>query len=336
MFTGRICGTRPGRSLLLALTLLGGAWLSAPAQAQQEKLSVRLDFSPWGVQAALHLAQDKGWFKEAGLDVDIQDGRGSGNTLQLVNAKQVDVGQVQLGLLPQARANGATVKGIAGWGRRTDLSVLVDRDSPITKVQDFKGKTLVVFAASPWAPFIDYWLEQGGLDRKTANILFVDPAALWGTYTAKRADGLMSTDPSALPVAEASRPSKSVLAEDAGVFFPSYGLIVRDDTLETRKDALKKLVNIQQKAWAYLRDGHEAEGADAMIHQRPGAKLDRNVLIEQIKLTIKFFDTPATKGKPIGWQAEEDWNKALKVMEKAKVIQPGWKASDYFTNAFIN
>ncbi len=114
MFAGRICGTKPGRGLLLALTLLGGAWLSAPAQAQQEKLSVRLDFSPWGVQAALHLAQDKGWFKEAGLDVDIQDGRGSGNTLQLVNAKQVDVGQVQLGLLPQARANGATVKTVNG------------------------------------------------------------------------------------------------------------------------------------------------------------------------------------------------------------------------------
>ena len=65
----------------------------------QDKLSVRLDFSPWGVQAAMHLAKNKGWFKDAGLDVDIQDGRGSGNTIQLVNAGQVDVGQVQVGLV---------------------------------------------------------------------------------------------------------------------------------------------------------------------------------------------------------------------------------------------
>jgi hypothetical protein len=78
------------RLFLSTLMLLGaaaGAGVS-PALAQ-DKLSVRLDFSPWGVQAAMHLAQNRGWFKEAKLDVDIQDGRGSGNTIQLVNAGQV-------------------------------------------------------------------------------------------------------------------------------------------------------------------------------------------------------------------------------------------------------
>src|ERR1700688_2101231 len=84
-----------GRIFLLTLMLLSVAATAAgvsPASAQ-DKLSVRLDFSPWGVQAAMHLAQNKGWFKEANLDVDIQDGRGSGNTIQLVNLGQADVGQ---------------------------------------------------------------------------------------------------------------------------------------------------------------------------------------------------------------------------------------------------
>ncbi|NKC49789.1 ABC transporter substrate-binding protein [Ochrobactrum anthropi ATCC 49188] len=49
----------------------------------------------------MHLCQVKGWFKDVGLEVYVQDGRGSGNTLQLVNAGQVDVGQVQLGLVPR-------------------------------------------------------------------------------------------------------------------------------------------------------------------------------------------------------------------------------------------
>ena len=103
--------------------IAGAATFAAPpiARAQEEKLSVRLDFSPWGVQAAMHLAEAKGWFKEAGLAVDVQDGRGSGNTLQLVNAGQVDVGQIQVGLIAQAREQGATVKAFAGFGRRTDL-----------------------------------------------------------------------------------------------------------------------------------------------------------------------------------------------------------------------
>src|SRR6202022_5125782 len=106
-------------STLMLLSAAIGAGIS-PAAAQ-DKLSVRLDFSPWGVQAAMHLAQNQGWFKQANLDVDIQDGRGSGNTIQLVNAGQADVGQAQVGLFGSARAKGATIRSIATFQHRTDL-----------------------------------------------------------------------------------------------------------------------------------------------------------------------------------------------------------------------
>ena len=204
------------RTLLATATAMA---FCAPALAQ-DKLTVRLDFSPWGVQAAMHLAKNKGWFKDANLDVDIQDGRGSGNTVQLVNAGQADVGQVQVGLVGSARAQGATIKSIATFQRKTDLCILVDRDSPVKSVADLKDKTVVVFAASPWAPFIDLYLKSGGMTRDTVKVDFVDPAALWGTYTAKRSDGLMSTVGSALPLAKGPRPSKCLLASDAGIAFP--------------------------------------------------------------------------------------------------------------------
>lgn len=317
-----------------ALAATAGALTAPTIACGQEKLVVRLDFSPWGVQAAMHLAETKGWFRDAGLAVDVQDGRGSGNTLQLVNAGQADIGQIQVGLIAQAREQGATVKAFAGFGRRTDLSVLVDRDSPITKVQDFRGKSVVVFAASPWAPFIDAWLKAGGLDRTSVNVMFVDPAALWGTYTAKRADGLMSTTPSAIPVAEKPRPSKAIQADDAGVAFPSYGLIATEATIRARGPALKRLVDTQVRAWTHLKANIE-DGVEAMLKQRPDAKLDRDVLRAQIKLTIDFFDTPATRGKPIGWQSEEDWATALRALEAAGAIKAGWKAGDYFTNEFV-
>lgn len=314
-----------------ALAFVG---LQSGSASAQEKLSVRLDFSPWGVQAAMHLAKNAGWFKEAGLDVDIQDGRGSGNTIQLVNAGQADVGQVQVGLLGAARGQGAALRSIAVFERKTDLCVLVDRDAPLNRVADLKGKTLVVFAASPWAPLIDSYLKSGGLTRADVKVDFVDPAALWGTYIAKRADGLLSTANSALPIAEASRPSKCLSAADAGISYPSYGLVARDDTIEKKGAALRKLIQIEQRAWERLRTNPD-DGVKAMIAERPDAKLDPKVLREQIKLTLDYFDTPATKGKPIGWQAKEDWEAALKSLEAAGVVKPGWKADDYFTNALL-
>ena len=323
------------RRSVLAFALAG--ILAAPFASMasaQEKLSVRVDFSPWGVQAAMHLAQEKGWFKAEGLEVDIQDGRGSGNTIQLVNAGQVDVGQVQVGLIGGARNQGATVKSIMNFQRKTDLCILVDKDSPVSKVADLQGKTVVVFAASPWAPFIDLYLKSGGMDRDKVKVEFVDPAALWGTYTAKRADGLMSTVGSALPVAEKPRPSKCLLGSDAGITFPAYGLVAREETIKSKADALKKLIKVQQRAWDHLRTNVD-DGVKAMIAQRPDAKLNPEVLAGQIKLTIDYFDTPATAGKPLGWQAKSDWEDALKSMEQAGVVKAGWNADDFFTNDLI-
>lgn len=319
------------KKLLLLTTMLSVLALGLPAQAQ-EKLSVRLDFSPWGVQAAMHLAKNKGWLKEAGLDVDIQDGRGSGNTVQLVNAGQADIGQVQVGLVASARVQGAKIRSIWNFQRKTDLCILVDKDSPISKIADLRGKKVIVFAASPWAPFIDTYLKAGGLVRDDLPVEVVDAAALWGTYVAKRADGLMSTVGSALPIAAGPRPSKCLLASDGGVSFPSYGLVAHEDTIAKRPEALRKLIKVQARAWEHLRTKPE-DGAAAIMAERPDARLDAKILAEQIKLTIDYFETPATKGKPIGWQAKEDWDAALKSMEAAGVVKPGWKAEDYYTNA---
>lgn len=310
------------------------AAIALPAHAQ-DKVSVRLDFSPWGVQAAMHLAKNRGWFREAGLDVDIQDGRGSGNTIQLVNAGQVDVGQVQVGLVGSARAQGARIRSIWNFQRRTDLCVLVDRNSPINRIADLRGNKVVVFAASPWAPFIDTFLRAGGLVRDDLPVEVVDPAALWGTYVAKRADGLMSTVGSALPVAEGPRPSKCILASDGGITFPSYGLVAREETIANRAAVLRRLIQVQQRAWEHLRTKPE-DGAQAIIAERPDARLDARVLVAQITLTIEYFDTPATQGRPIGWQATADWDAALKSMEAAGVVRAGWNAADYFTNALVD
>lgn len=321
------------RRLLLTTTLLLASALAGPVAAA-DKLSVRLDFSPWGLHAAMHLAQQKGWFKDAGLDVDIQDGRGSANTIQLVNAGQVDVGQVQVGLVGSARDKGAKVQSIAAFQRRTDLCILVDKDSPLSKAADLRGKTVVVFAASPWAPFIDVYLKSGGLTRDDLKVDVVDPAALWGTYIAKRADGLMSTVGSAIPLAEPTRPSKCLLASDAGIAFPSYGLVATEATIASKGAALKRLISVEQKAWQELRE-HPEEGFKAMVAARPDVKLDEKITIGQIKLTLDYFDTPSTKGKPIGWQSKEDWDAALKSMEGAGVVKPGWNAGDYYTNALV-
>ena len=83
-------------------------------------------------------------------------------------------------------------------------------------------------------------------------------------------------------------------------------------------------------------DGHEQEGADAVFAKKPTGAFNAAMMTEQIRLFKPFFFTDATKGMRIGIQSEADWLHTLKSMEEAKVIAPGSKPSDYFTNDCID
>ena len=191
------------------------------------------------------------------------------------------------------------------------------------------------FNGSPWSPYIASYLKAWKLGEGDVNIVAVAPPALMSTYTAKQADAVMTTAPFGLPIIEASRPSRALLMADAGIAFPSYGLIVRRDTLEKKKDALRKLVRIEVRAWNYIYDGHVDEGVKAIMDQRPGMKLNPAVLKGQIELYRDFIYTADSKGKPFGVQTAADWAQALSDMRAAGIVGTDRNPHDYFTNELL-
>ena len=75
---------------------------SAPVEAPLRQVSVALDWFPWSNHAGLYVAQEKGYFAEQGLDVEIRtpsDHLGIGP-----NDRNVDPGGVQHGHLSHCRA----------------------------------------------------------------------------------------------------------------------------------------------------------------------------------------------------------------------------------------
>ncbi len=318
-------------------TMLAGTVISVAATSvsSAEELTIRLDFSPWGIHAAMHLAEQKGWFDEAGLNIDIQDGKGTTNTIQLVGSGQADVGQVQLGLMALARDKGLPLKSFAGWVRKSDLAVLVDASSDIETVSDLAGAKIAAFTASPWLPYIDPFLAAGGLTQEDLSILMVSPSAMVSTYASGEADAFMTTGPFGMPYVADTRPARALLSADYGVAFPSYGLMALEDTIEQRGEELAKLAEIQQRAWEYIYDGHVDEGAQAIMDGRPDSNLDKRVLAAQIEGYRDFFFTEHSEDLPIGIQTQADWEAALSTMEEAGIASAGQVADDYFTNALL-
>ncbi|CAM3819473.1 ABC transporter substrate-binding protein [Bordetella flabilis] len=295
--------------------------LCAAAAAQDvAPLKVRLDWTPWGVQAPFHLAQQKGWYKQAGLDVTLEDGNGSVTTVQIVGASDAfDVGHAALASMMIARDKGLPVKAVAVFARQSDIGLLVPADSGIGGPAALKGRKVAYTAGSLEAPFIDAFLAAGKLKRGDVELVNVDAASKASTYAVGRADAAFSTIPFFLPVVSQTRPSQAVRFADYGLNMPSFGLFASEEKLKTRGDAIARFASVTARAWEYIYAGHEDEAVAAILAQRPQARLNKAVLRGQIDALKGYFGTPAA-GSRLGRPVPADWVQAVKTLSSVGLI----------------
>jgi NitT/TauT family transport system substrate-binding protein len=320
--------------LLAGLTLLSGTADAADA----EKLTVQMEWTTLGYHAPFYLAVGKGWFKDAGLDVSITPGSGSNTTVQLVAGGKSDIGHASLASMAFARGQGVPVIATANFFRTGDICLLVPNDSPMRTVADLRGKRLVATAASMEAPFIDAFLAAGGLTRGDVQVQHIDFVARNSIYARGEVDGIFGTPVGTGVQLEKLRPSRCILFADYGLNLPGFGIFATREMLEKRGKALRAFSSIVAGSWSYIISSptRMEEAIDVLAKARATDRLDRADLMKQLQASIPFLHSKRTRDTPIGVGNADDWADAIAVMEKAKVINPGTKPTDYFTNDYLD
>lgn len=332
-------GARIGLNVAMAAMVAMVGFSAIPGSAQaQEKVTVRDSWTPSGLQAGWHWGLEKGLFAKQGLNLVHEDGNGSTTTVQLVATGQFDLGYADLSVMAVGRGKGMPLTSIGGLINQTSLGVFVPKGSGIKTPKDLEGKEVIYTAASFEGPFMDPFLAAAGTSRAKVNLVSVEAAAKISTYVAGRGAGMVTSIPFGAPYVAKGRPSDTISFADFGFVLPSYGLVVREDTLKNKKATLQKVTTAFFQAWTAIVDGGEpaiAEAADIMIKRRPDAKLDREQTMASIREHIKYFRTANTAKKPLGFQSEEDWKQVIKSLESAKLIPAGSKPQQYFTNDLL-
>lgn len=312
----------------VGMGLLGRPGLSL---ANDNQLSVRLDWTPWGIHGAFHLAQERGWLSAAGLTLDVQDGNGSASTVQIVGgSSEFDLGHASLSTMMVARSKGLPVRAASVFFQEADIGCIVAEDSTIQSAADLKGKTIAYTAGSLEAPFIDAFLASGGLKRDDVNLVAVSAASKTSVYVTGQADAAFSTIAFFIAAANKDRKSKALPFTAAGLKMPGYGIFAKEETLAgPKRAAISKYCSVLAAAWEYIYDGHQDAAIAAIVAQRPQARLDKDVLRNQIDALEPFLKSSNGDSAAIGSVVLPQWDEAVKTLSAVGLVDAKIQGNDY-------
>jgi putative hydroxymethylpyrimidine transport system substrate-binding protein len=286
-----------------AAVAMGGTLKSAAAQ-ELTPVTLALDWYPNANHAGIYLAQDRGYFVDAGLDVTISVPSDPTTVLQTVGAGRDTFGISYHSEVLFARAEDVPIVSVAALVQHPLNSLMVLADSDIQSPADLAGKTVANSGLPADDAFIHTILTNVGLTTDDVTVVNVGydlmPAVLSG-----RADaviGVYWTHETILAEREGS-PVRYFRVEEWGV--PDYYelvLVTGETTIADQPEAVTAMLGALQRGYEdAIADPQTA--IDLLVAESPDLLPD--VELEGLELLIPLWTDGGAI--PFGLQTEERW-----------------------------
>ena len=145
-------------SQLIAATALALGGFAAQAA---DKVTVQLKWVPQAQFAGYYVAQAKGYYKDAGLDVSIKPGGPDISPVQVLAGKSADAVVNWMADALAAREKGVPLVNISQTFNKSGLMLTCKKASGVASPKDLKGKTLGVWFGGNEYPFLN-WMNKLG------------------------------------------------------------------------------------------------------------------------------------------------------------------------------
>jgi NitT/TauT family transport system substrate-binding protein len=323
---------RPTRALaavlLAGVVALAGACSSSDDKDSSssggkalDKVSYVTAFGAVGRDSFVWVAKDKGFYKAAGIDIDIQQGTvGTGN-LQALKAGKVQFACLDLtGAIIQAGLGKFTDwRAVAAIHQQTLVSIMTTNDTNITRPTDLKGKTVATASGSVSEQLFPAYAKLAGLDPKSVTMKGVQSTALNGLMKTKQVDALSTFLLSQTAL-------KTITGKDVVVMpYSQYlsdlfgnAIITSPDTIATKKDLVQRFVKATMQGLQYTVD-HPDEAAQILNKAVPTSAVP--AAVGEIN-AMKPYVTPAN-GAPIGHIDQARLERGITILQGAGLMPAG-------------
>ena len=316
-----------------AIGLLAGAQIAtSPAVLAAETLTYLFPAPPsLPAFGPIRLAKGKGYFTEAGIDVNFAVGRGGVDVAKQVGAGNAPLGGIVADGPIMVRQNGVPIKIVAVFGGRGFMQMVVREDSGIQKPADLKGKTISVmsFQDTTYYALLGL-LASAGLTQDDLNIQSVGPSGVWEFVATGKAVGMAGV-PDWIPPVQAAGVKVRIIPTDE--FFPhmAQAIGVSDQVIKEKPELVGKFVKAALRGMKDIMDD-PGKAADQFVEYVPEWKGKEGA----VKAAFNYYATLVYPGQKQLGEIDVQRLATLQDFYLAKgIIQRKSPLDELYTNQFI-
>jgi sulfonate transport system substrate-binding protein len=236
---------------LVAISVVVGLTTGCSKSSAAKPQSIKLDFAYYNPVSLV--LKDKKFLEQDlasdGITVEWTQSLGSNKALELLNSKSIDFGSTAGAAALIGKANGNPIKAIYVYSRPEWTALVVRKDSPITKVEDLKGKKVAVTRGTDPHIFLLRALHEAGLTEKDIQMVVL-----------QHSDGRIALERGDVDAWAGLDPMMAQTEIQAGsrlfyrnVNFNSYGVLnVREEFVRQYPTYVQRVLSSYEKArlWA--------------------------------------------------------------------------------------
>ncbi|MEO8485675.1 MAG: ABC transporter substrate-binding protein [Betaproteobacteria bacterium] len=308
------------------------ALVAATGAFAQDKVSLRLNWYLGGLHVPFYYGKDRGYYAAEGIDLTINEGRGSANTVQVVAAGSDTFGLADSSSVVMTAAKGADVKSVMSLLNTTGYSVVSLAEANIRTPKDLEGKKVAVTPGDPLGQLLMAMCKSNNVDCGKITMVQVDPAAKVVTVLEKKVDALLGgADDQFFLIKYKGATPYAMRYADFGANIVGMTIMTSGDTIKKNPDLVRRFVRATAKAWEESKKNPSA-AVDSAMKAKPD--LNRQSTLDQLMVDIDLLDSKNSKGR-IGWGAQADWDQTLAILKNYRELatDKGW--TTFHTNEFV-
>jgi NitT/TauT family transport system substrate-binding protein len=302
---------------------------TASAHAE-ESVSVRLRWVTQTQFAGVYVALEKGFYKEAGLNVKINPGGPNVSTETLVasGADTFAVAGATDSML-FAREKKLPVVAIAMTLQTTPYAFVSLQSSAIKSPKDFSGKT-----ASAWFTGSQYQLytvlQTAGVDQKSVNIV-AQPFSMQPFIDGKYDISTVTMYNELLVLKDKNISVNLFRADEYGVRGQDNAIITSEKMIQQKPEVVQAFLNATLRGWKYAIQ-NQPEAVDIVI--KSGSGLNKAHQTNMLAAYAQLMVSGTGRSQGLGWVDLDTAKKVNDNLVKYAALQAPVDVAPAFTNQF--